>query len=142
MMCSAELSSTRATQSRVSVVALWIREIFNHSRDRVTATHVGESCTLRSAPATTVVAEPQSPDMNAANWIALRTCSLDGDVIIECGAQRNPKDGAVTVRMQGERHGTDYVAGYVDEYHGETRDWAVEQFINASAATCTRGRHR
>ena len=40
MMCSAALSSTRATRSRISVVALWIREIFNHSRDRVTATHV------------------------------------------------------------------------------------------------------
>ena len=67
--------------------------------------------------------------MKAARWITLWTCSLDGDVVIECRARRNPDDGTVTVRMPGERRGTDYVASYIDEYYATTRDEAIEQFI-------------
>jgi hypothetical protein len=67
--------------------------------------------------------------MKAAKWITLWTCSLDGAVVIECRARRNPKDDSVTVRMPGERRGTDYVACYVDEYYAATRDEAIEQFI-------------
>jgi hypothetical protein len=67
--------------------------------------------------------------MKAAKWITLWTCSLDGDVVIECRARRNPDD-SVTVRMPGERRGTDYVACYVDEYYAATRDEAIAQFIN------------
>ena len=68
--------------------------------------------------------------MKAIKWITLWTCSLDGDVVIECPAWRNPKDDSVTVRMPGERFGTNYVASYVDEYYAATRDKAIEQFIN------------
>ena len=67
--------------------------------------------------------------MKAAKWITLWTCSLDGDAVIECRARRNPKDDSVTVRMPGERRGTDYVACYVDEYYATTRGEAIGQFI-------------
>jgi hypothetical protein len=59
--------------------------------------------------------------MKAARWITLWTCSLDGDVVIACRARRNSKDDSVTLRMPGERHRTDYVACYVDEYYAATR---------------------
>jgi hypothetical protein len=67
--------------------------------------------------------------MKAARWITLWTCSLDGDFVAEWRARRNRDDGTVTVRMPGERHGTDYVACYVDEYYAATRDQAIAQFI-------------
>ena len=67
--------------------------------------------------------------MKAAKWTTLWTCSLDGDVVTECRVRRNLKDDTVTVRMPGERHGTDYVACYVDEYYAATRDEAIAQFI-------------
>ena len=43
--------------------------------------------------------EGDGDDMQAAKWITLWTCSLDGDVVIECRARRNPTDDPVTVRM-------------------------------------------
>ena len=67
--------------------------------------------------------------MKAAKWITLWTCSLGGDIVIECRARRKTDDDLVTVRMPGERRGTDYVAGYVDEYYAATRDQAIAQFI-------------
>jgi hypothetical protein len=67
--------------------------------------------------------------MKAAKWITLWTCSLDGDVVVECHARRNPKDDSVTVRMPGERLGRNFVASYVDEYYAATRDGAIAQFI-------------
>ena len=67
--------------------------------------------------------------MKLARWITLWTCSLDGDVVIECRVRRNRDDGTATVRMPGERRGTDYVACYVDEYYATTRGEAIGQFI-------------
>ncbi len=67
--------------------------------------------------------------MKTAKWITLWTCSLDGDAVIECRIRRNREDDSVTVRMPGERRGTNYVACYVDDYYAATRDEAIEQFI-------------